>query len=406
VSSDVDSAIDTLQRSGSLQRSGAPEDLTLYAFGHTAATEQLRRRLDRDGIRLAAVLDNNPLKQGGSLGGVPIVAPKAITEHSGASLVLIASRFYDEMRRQLLDLGYAEEQILRVGDFSITTETAGGADPDRGTQLLERLRLAHPDRHLVLCPFGALGDVYWALAYLPAFTAANQLPPAVPVVVGEGCRQVARLFGYEDVESPTQLAMDDLVAAVVRTQASDATIAHHDRPYGSAAPVRILDERFVPFTDMYRELVYGLSARTKPQTPRRERVRQADRRPLSDGLAPGRTVLLAPYAKSVMPVAPSFWEDTAELYASRGYAVATVVHGDEDAVPGTVALEVEIAELLEVAEHAGTFIALRSGLCDVVHAARARKVHVSPDAYYSTTRYKVADFFALPGWESVVLPVL
>jgi hypothetical protein len=400
VSSDVDSAIDRLQRAGAL------EGLTLYAFGHTAATEQLRRRLDRDGMRLTAILDNNPMKQGSSLGSVPIVAPQAITEASGASLVLIASRFHDEMRRQLLDLGYAEEKILRVGDFSIPADAAAAGDPDRGTRALERLRVAHPDRHLVLCPFGAFGDVYWALAYLPAFAAAHELPPAVPVVVGEGCRQVARLFGYEEVDSLTQPAMDDLVAAVVRTSPSDATIAHHDRPYGSAAPVRVLDDRFVAFTDMYRELVYGLPDRAEPEIPRRERVRPADRRPLSDGLVPGRTVLLAPYAKSVMPVAPSFWEDTAGLYASRGYAVATVVHGAEDAVPGTVALELEIAELPAAAEHAGTFIALRSGLCDVVHAARARKVHVSPDAYYSTTRYKVADFFALPGWETVVLPVL
>jgi hypothetical protein len=406
VSSDVDSAIDTLQRSGALPRSGTPEDLTLYAFGHTAATEQVRRRLDRDGIRLSAVLDNNPLKQGGSLGGVPILAPEAVTDHCGPSLVLIASRFYDDMRRQLIDLGYAEERILRVADFSITTDTAAGADPDRGTRLLERLRRAHPGRHLVLCPFGAFGDVYWALAYLPAFAAAHQLRPLVPVVVGEGCREVARLFGFEDADSLTQVAMDDLVAAVVSAEASDATIAHHDRPYGSTAPVRVLDERFVAFIDMYRELVYGLSDRAEPQTPSRERVRRGNRRPVSDGLAPGRTVLLAPYAKSVLPVASSFWKDTAELYASQGYAVATVVHGAEDAVPGTVALEVEIEDLLEVAEHAGTFIALRSGLCDVVHAARARKVHVSPDAYYSTTRYKVADFFALPGWESVVLPVL
>jgi hypothetical protein len=406
VSTDVDSAIDRLQHSGTLQRSGTSKDLALYAFGHTAATEQLRRRLDRDGIRLAAVLDNNPLKQGSSLGNVPIIAPEAITEQSGPSLVLIASRFYDEMRRQLLDLGYAEEKILRVGDFSITTDATVGGDPDRGTQLLERLRRAHPDRHLVVCPFGAFGDVYWALAYLPAFAAARQLPPAVPVVVGESCRQVARLFGYEDVDSLTQTAMDDLVAAVVRTQAPDATIAHHDRPYGRAAPVRVLDERFVAFTDVYRDLVYGLSDQTEPQTPRRQRLRQADRRPLSDGFAQGRTVLLAPYAKSVLPVAPSFWENTAELYASRGYTVATVVHGAEAAVPGTVALKVDIAELLQVAEHAGTFIALRSGLCDVVHSARARKVHVLPDAYYSSTRHKVADFFALPGWESVVLPVL
>ncbi len=400
MSSAVDSAIDTLQRSGMLQ------GLNVYAFGHTAATEQLRRRLDRDGIRLTAVLDNNPMKQGSSLGDVPIIAPEAIIEHSEPSLVLIASRFYDEMRRQLLELGYAEERIIRVGEFSIATATAAGADSDRGEHLLERLRRAHPGRHLVLCPFGAFGDVYWALAYLPAFLAARQLPPAVPVVVGESCRQVARLFCHERVERLTQAEMDDLVAGVVRAEASDATIAHHDRPHGDAAPVRVLDERFVAFTDVYRELVYGLSDETQPLTPRREALTLASRRPPCHDLAPARTVLLAPYAKSVLPVAPSFWEDTAELYASRGYTVATVVHGEEDPVPGTVALEVEIADLLEVAEHAGTFIALRSGLCDVVHGARARKVHVSPDAYYSSSRYKVADFFALPGWESIVMPVL
>ena len=117
-------------------------------------------------------------------------------------------------------------------------------------------------------------------------------------------------------------------------------------------------------------------------------------------------MLLAPCANSVLPVASSFWQDTAERYASRGYTVATVVHGDERAVPGTTALEIAIADLPEAVEHAGTFIALRSGLCDVAHTARAHKIHVSPDAYYSTTRHKVCDFFALPGWQSVVLPVL
>ena len=114
---------------------------------------------------------------------------------------------------------------------------------------------------------------------------------------------------------------------------------------------------------------------------------------------------MAPYAKSVVPVPWSFWEDTAARHASQGDVIATVVHGDEDPVPGTLALEIPIPELLDAVEHAGTFVSLRSGLCDVVHTARARKVHVFPDAYYSTTPYKVADFFALPGWESVVLQV-
>ena len=114
---------------------------------------------------------------------------------------------------------------------------------------------------------------------------------------------------------------------------------------------------------------------------------------------------MAPYAKSVMPVPRSFWEQTAERHSAQGDVVATLVHGDEDPIPGTLALEIPIPEVLDAVEHAGTFIGLRSGLCDVVHTARARKVYVYPDAYYSTTRYKVADFFALPGWESVVLQV-
>jgi hypothetical protein len=397
MTSEVERAIDELQRSGRFR------DVVIYAFGHTAATEEIRRRLDRYDIALAGILDNNRAKQGGSLHGVPIIPPEGVADLNVPSVVLIASRFYSEMRRQLLDLRYAGE-IIRVGTLSIGADPASARDAVRAERLLDQLRVAHPDRHLVVCPFDALGDVYWALAYLPAFAARPRLAPTVPVFVGEGCRQVAELFGYEDVCQLTQLDMDELVAAVVAAGAQDATIAHHDRPHGDDAPVRALDERFVAFTDLYRDLVYKLPAGTRPHVPRRDVAAHADRS-WATNIPRGRGVLLAPYAKSVVPVPSSFWERTAEHHAAQGDVVATLVHGDEDRLPGTLALELPIPELLDAVEHAGTFIALRSGLCDVVHTARARKVHVFPDAYYSTTPYKVADFFALPGWESVVLKV-
>jgi len=400
VSSGVEQAIDELERSGRLR------DVAVYAFGHTAATEQIRSRLGRHDIALTGILDNNRAKQDSSLHGVPVIPPSAVADVSAPSVVLIASRFHTEMRQQLVDLGYAGE-IIRVGTLSIGTDTASGGDRSRGARLLDQLRVAHPDRHLVLCPFGALGDVYWALAYFPAFAAARRLAPAVVAVVGEGCRQVARLFAHEHVHSLTQVEMDELVGAVLDGGAPAATIAHHDRPYGDGAPVRALDERFVAFTDLYRDLVYKLPPRARPHTPLRDllpHASQAD--PSWAGQIPrGRTVLMTPYAKSVMSVPWSFWKHTAERHVSQGDVVATVVHGDEDPVPGTLALEIPIPELLDAVEHAGTFISLRSGLCDVVHTARARKVHVFPDAHYSTTPYKVADFFALPGWESVVLQV-
>jgi hypothetical protein len=395
MTSDVENAIDELQRSGRLR------DLAIYAFGHTAATEEMRERLDSYDIALTGILDNNRAKQGSALHGVPIIPPSAIIDAGAASVVLIASRFHSEMRRQLVDLGYAGE-VIRVGTASIGADPASAADRERGARLLDQLRVAHPDRHLVVCPFDALGDVYWALAYLPAFVLAGGLPSPAVVVVGERCRQVARLFGHEDIRSLTQPEMDDLVGAVVDTGAKDVTIAHHDRPYGDSAPIRVLDERFVAFTDMYRDLVYKLPPGAGPAAPRRDVPVPAG--PARD-IPQGRAVLLAPYAKSVVPVPWSFWEQTAEQHVSQGDAVATLVSGAEAAVPGTLALEIPIPELLAVVEHAGTFIGLRSGLCDVVHTARARKVHVFPDAYYSTTPYRVADFFALPGWESVVLQV-
>jgi hypothetical protein len=400
MTSDIESAIDELQRAGRLQ------DAEVYAFGHTAATEEIRRRLDRYDIALTGILDNNRAKQGSSLHGVPVIPPNTVADVFVPSVVLIASRFHSEMRQQLVDLGFAGE-IIRVGTASIGTDAASGTDRDRGARLLDQFRTAHPDGHLLVCPFAALGDVYWALAYLPAFAAAGRRRPPVVVVVGEGCRQVARLFGHEDVYSLTQVEMDDLVDAVVEGEAQDATIAHHDRPYGDGAPVRALDERFVAFTDLYRDLVYKQSARSRPHAPRRDvpaHTSHADPSWATE-IPRGRAVLMAPYAKSVVPVPWSFWEQTAERHASQGDLVATVVYGDEDPIPGTLALEIPIPELLDAVEHAGTFISLRSGLCDVVHTARARKVHAFPDAHYSTTPYKVADFFALPGWESVVLPV-
>jgi hypothetical protein len=396
MTSDVESAIDELQRSGRLQ------DVTIYAFGHTAATEEMRGRLARYELTLTGILDNNRAKQNTSLHGVPIIAPDAVADLSEPSVVLIASRFHSEMRQQLLDLGYAGE-IIRVGTASIGPDTRFGTDPERGARLLDQFRSAHPDRHLVVCPFGALGDVYWALAYLPE--SDNRQPAPAVVVVGEGCRQVAGLFGHEDVYSLTQVEMDDLVAAVVDTGAQDATIAHHDRPYGDCAPVRALDERFMSFTDLYRELVYKLPPRSRPNAPSRDVPANQSDRLWASAIPRGRTVLMAPYAKSVVPVPWSFWEHTAERYLSQGYVVATIVYGDEDPIPGTLALEIPIPEILDAVEHAGTFISLRSGLCDVVHTARARKIHAFPDALYSTTPYKVADFFALPGWESLVVPV-
>jgi hypothetical protein len=84
------------------------------------------------------------------------------------------------------------------------------------------------------------------------------------------------------------------------------------------------------------------------------------------------------------------------------YKIYTNTSGDETPIRGTEPLCAPLAQMTAAAEHAGTFVGLRSGLCDVLFSANCRKVVVFPDCHYSTTPHKVADFFALPGWERII----
>ncbi|MDR2112386.1 MAG: hypothetical protein LBQ62_04695 [Candidatus Accumulibacter sp.] len=61
-----------------------------------------------------------------------------------------------------------------------------------------------------------------------------------------------------------------------------------------------------------------------------------------------------------------------------------------------------LAQMPAAVEHAGTFIGIRNGLRDVLFTANCRKTVVFPNGHYSTTPHNVAEFFALPGWESIV----
>ena len=46
---------------------------------------------------------------------------------------------------------------------------------------------------------------------------------------------------------------------------------------------------------------------------------------------------------------------------------------------------------------------IRSGLCDVLEIADARKIALYPDYNYCDTRWKAIDMYALKGWDNRVV---
>jgi hypothetical protein len=380
------------------------EGRAVFLFGHCNATEEAADYLSAHGIAVAAILDNSASKQGLEYHGIPIAPPERIRGFTADdSVVLIAARFFAQMSAQLRRLGYGGEIVELVdynaaAEYSLSDETIARkyTRVRRGARALASVRAAYPGHHLIVCPNNALGDVYAAMAFLPAYREKRALGEVAVVAVGDACRQVAELFGARDIVALESADADAFVQALVFTREGNCTIAHHDRPYTDNI-IKYLDKRFLSFIDYYRCAVYGLPRDAAPAVPTKSAPYDGTLR-----LVRGKTVILSPYAKSVTAPPAAFWEHIAERCGKAGLFVCTNVSGEEQPIAGTTPLNIPLKQIVSAAEYAGRFIGLRSGLCDILTTAKCRKTVVFPDCFYSTTPYKVEDFFALPGWEKIV----
>lgn len=104
-----------------------------------------------------------------------------------------------------------------------------------------------------------------------------------------------------------------------------------------------------------------------------------------------------------MTLRVEIWEEVVDYYNKKGYLCYTNVVGRECPLPGTYPISPSILEIQSVVERAGTFIGIRSGLCDVLHRASCRKIALYPDYNYCDTRWKAIDMYGLEGWENILV---
>lgn len=100
-------------------------------------------------------------------------------------------------------------------------------------------------------------------------------------------------------------------------------------------------------------------------------------------LIPYRTVLLAPYAKTVKGVPMSFWNRLATRLIEQGICVCTNSSGaQEPPVENTRALFIPYEKSVPFLEKAGAVIGLRSGFLDIVSMADCIKISLNIEKNY------------------------
>lgn len=380
----------------------------IVLFGHCEATERMLAVLLDYKIPVEGIADNNRAKWGIMCHNCMILPPEKLLQPRCENVeILIASRHYESIAKQLSEWGY-EREIHKIVDYDTFSEfstceavfTEKKERVRRGCCILRRLKEQYSDKSLLICPYNALGDVYWAISYWPSYClnrytgqSLNQeyvdkcKGSTVVIVTGSGCNQVAGLFGFQNVEILEKENMDELVQAVLFTKDTQAYIAHHDRPY-TDVNINLLNWYPIRFWKLYPCSVYGISLDSPRIFPLREKKRKT-----FPFLKQGCTVILSPYAKSVISMPDSYWEEIAEEWKNKGFLVVTNVNGEEKPVKGTQSISCSLKELMDIAEYAGFFVGIRSGLCDVLESTKCEKYIVYPEAKYSTTEMDIKEFF-------------
>ena len=377
----------------------------IYLFGHCNATEELVSVLMERGFSVSAILDNHESKQGKYYRGIEIKHPKEIlNQPSYDTLVCIVARAYAAMAAQLRHMGY-DGPIEKLVDYNSYAEYSLSQDTmvrmrqrmERGRGLLNSMKERHPGRFILLCPFSALGDIYLMMAYLPGFLEKRGIRDCAVGVVGKACGEVVGVFGAYEVEVHVQKDMDEMIQAALYTEDENVFIPHQDRPYVVNLS-QVLYVKKIPLDQLYCCGVYGLPASVKAVRPVYLRNYEG-----IEEIEAGRSVILSPYAKSVTTLSADVWDSVVDSFRGRGFQCYTNVVGEEKPLPGTLPVRPSISEIQSVAERAGIFIGIRSGLCDVLREAACRKIALYPDYFYCDTPWKAIEMYALEGWENIVV---
>lgn len=380
------------------------QDRKIYVFGHCDASCELIDLLQKKGLKVLGILDNNSAKYGQRYGEVPVVPPEIVRGEGADCAVCIASRAYGAMAAQLKRLAY-RGSVFKAADYnsfarySLSDETRSGMRlrAERGKERLGLLEEKYPGHFMIFCPFPALGDVFMMRSYLPYFLEKRKIGVYLICVVGTPCAQVIRLFGEDSIEVLSQRDMDETIQAALYVRSSRFFIAHQDRPYVVNLH-RALYVKCIPLEMIYCCGVFGLPAYLPAFQPVNWRTY-----PSLMQIPRGKSVILSPYAKSVTKLPDWLWREIVEDYTQRGCTCFTNVAGDEEPLEGTVPLRPRLCELKSLVEHAGTFIGIRSGLCDVIRYAGCKKTVLYPDYNYCDTKWKAIDMYAIREMENLVV---
>lgn len=364
-------------------------DKNITIFGANKPADLTIQFLMENNIEVSAIIDNNIKKQGQIKFGVKVYSiEEYFKEYNDYNIILIASQYYNEMSEQLEKRGYKKEkhifQTIKFNEFTIVYSKFKEKINQvlNGMNLYEELKSKYgEDVNIFISPCSGLGDVNMIGLYLFEYCKEFEIQNYILTVVGKGSEKVARMFDINNIVMLTQQQSDNLVelcAFMGEEKCNIKVLLHMYQHIDILSKFELYN--FFSWEELYRFALFKIKDKNAKKININYRVDIIEELFEKNLLIKGRTIILAPYAASLVSIPDVIWESIARIFIENGYKVCTNCFGkSEYPIKGTIPISFSVEDAVAVLEYAGGFIGLRSGLCDIMCYAKAKKIVIYPD---------------------------
>ncbi len=366
-----------------LARRRALRGKTAVLFGASVLAARVKEELETHGVTVHAVIDNDPDKIGRNYQGLVVRRPEEVLVpfRDEFAVIVVAFAAAREMLHQLESLGYRERRQAFIltpihADESLRSFTRFVVRALRGRRTYRKLTGGHRESTLFIAPYAGTGDIYLIGLFLKSFVERRGIGDYTLAVTSGACAQVARMMGESRVVVVDQDALNAVISYGRLTRARPNAIVVLNDGWAAAPTEWLRGYKGLNFERMFRHTVFGLGDEVALRVPASSPTNADVLRSFDEqGLVPGRTVVLSPYANTLFRVPdPAFWAQVAARCLERGLTVCTNCAGTEQPIAGTQPARFPLLLAADFVETAGYFVGVRSGFCDVVSGTASRKV--------------------------------
>lgn len=369
----------------------------IIIFTCTNRTQFIIQYLKNKNIKVSAVLDNDKATTGTVLEEVTVYKPEEyLTPYNKNIMILIAHAAYTALLNQVSILGYKEnQQVVRIVELSqfqhIAIDDKEFEERIKIIKLGENLfcKIANQtnkrEKIFICSPLVHIGDIYITLLYFKEYIKIQNIKSFKIVCLKGVTQQVIKLFGLDNqcilLEKKEEIYRLIQYAIFTDGVNKQVEMLHPNAFY----TISHFNDSTINITDGTKYLFYNLPRYIEPQVPTviykcKNHLEYIEELFDNYHLQKRKTIILFPYAKSVPNLKKEFWEQLVLKLNQMGFTVCTNSNGsiEEPAIKGTVAICCKLMALREFVEEAGYIIALRSGICDLISAANAKKIVIYP----------------------------